>query len=300
MQWSAIQNQKGVFDFSAGDQIVARAKANGKKLRCHALVWYQDLPSWVSGFSGSSADLTAILKTHVTTVVTHFKNSCYAWDVVNEALNDDGTYRSNIFQKVIGPSYLAIAFQAAAAADPNAKLYYNDYGIDVDWTAAAATPYSQRRLRRREYAPEHARDFAKRQSYPSNPKIQGAINLVNAIRSGGGRIDGMGLQGHYAANFTPTVRTLANIMNTFTSMNLDVAMTELDIRMDLNNINADTTAMQAQGYADVAIACRNVARCVGISVWGFSDKYSWGMFSRHAICLPTSAAFPFFGSTEWT
>jgi endo-1,4-beta-xylanase len=96
------------------------------------------------------------------------------------------------------------------------------------------------------------------------------------VRAQGARIDGIGLQGHYVYNATPSVDTLLTILNGFAAMNLDVAFTELDIRMDLSNINDHTTALQAQGYANIMAACRDVERCVGITLWDFADRYSWG------------------------
>lgn len=99
------------------------------------------------------------------------------------------------------------------------------------------------------------------------------------IRAYGARIDGMGLQGHYVYNSTPTSTTLASVMSDFAAMDLDVAITELDIRMDLSNINPSTTELQSQGYANVVTACKNTPRCVGITLWNFSDAYSWGMLA---------------------
>ena len=118
-------------------------------MRCHTLVWYSQLPSWgqcckddrvqcvdggkrltlaiaVSSGSWTKDSLTKVINTHITNVMGQFKGQCYAWDVVNEALEDDGSYRKSVFWRVLGDTYFAIAFKQAAATDPGAKLYYND------------------------------------------------------------------------------------------------------------------------------------------------------------------------------
>lgn len=95
------------------------------------------------------------------------------------------------------------------------------------------------------------------------------------IRAGGGKVDGVGLQGHFVYNATPSADKLARIMQGFADLNLDVAITELDIRMDMTNINEATINQQAQGYHDVIAACRDTARCKGVTIWDVTDKYSW-------------------------
>ena len=99
------------------------------------------------------------------------------------------------------------------------------------------------------------------------------------VRSGGGKIDGMGLQGHYVYDNVPSTNTLRKILNEFANMNLDVAITELDIRMNFGNINDYTAQMQVDGYANVMAACRDVYRCVGVTLWGFTDRTSWVGYS---------------------
>jgi endo-1,4-beta-xylanase len=172
-------------------------------------------------------------------------------------LNDDGTYRQNVFYEYIGEAYIPIAFAAAAAADPNAKLYYNDYNI--------------------EYA---------------GAKATAAQGIVKLIQAAGGRIDGVGLQSHFIVGSTPSLATQTANMASFTALGVDVAITELDIRMTL----PDTSALQAQqstDYQTTATACVKTKGCVGITLWDYTDKYSWvpGTFSGQGDACPWDADY---------
>jgi endo-1,4-beta-xylanase len=198
--------------------------------------------------------LTSIIQTHIANEVGHYKGQCYAWDVVNEALADDATYRADVFYNVLGTSYFGIAFLAAAAADPDAKLYYNDYNIE--YTGA---------------------------------KQQAALNIVSLIKAAGARIDGVGLQAHFIVGSSPSQSDMTNVLNEFVAAGVtEVAYTELDIRFTSLPATADGLQQQAAAYGAVTSACLAVEACVGITVWDFTDKYSWipSTFSgQGAACL---------------
>lgn len=155
------------------------------------------------------------------------------------ALNDDGTYRSNVFYQYIGEAYIPIAFATAAAADPDAKLYYNDYNIE----------------------------------YPG-AKATAAQNIVKLVQSYGARIDGVGLQSHFIVGQTPSTSAQQQNMAAFTALGVEVAITELDIRMQLPETSAQLT-QQATDYQSTVQACVNTDSCVGITLWDWTDKYSW-------------------------
>ncbi|KAJ1541914.1 hypothetical protein HK405_010333, partial [Cladochytrium tenue] len=239
MKWQYTEPTQNTFSFTQGDVIASLAATNGQKLRCHTLVWYQQLPSWVTGGTWTNATLIAAMQNHIKNEVTHYAGQCYAWDVVNEAFNDDGTYRTSIFYQVIGPAYIPLAFQAAAAADPTAKLYYNDYNIESAGNKATA-----------------------------------AQNLVKSLKAAGVRIDGVGMQGHFIVGSTPTQAALTSNMQAFTALGVEVAVTELDVRMLLPSTTALLT-QQATDYASVIKACLAVSGCVGVTVWDFDDAFSW-------------------------
>lgn len=159
---------------------------------------------------------------------------------MNEALSDDSGYRDNIFYQTIGEYYIPIAFAAAAAADSDAKLYYNDYGIEFTGT-----------------------------------KLTEALAIVDLIQDAGVQIDGVGLQGHFIVGEVGTTSSLVSVLEQFTAKGVEVAFTELDVRH--SSVPADDTAIeqQASDYAAIVSACLQVDSCVGITVWDFDDKYSW-------------------------
>lgn len=159
--------------------------------------------------------------------------------MLNEALNDDGTYRNDTFLTVLGPDYIKIAFKAAAAADPFAKLYYNDYGIER----------------------------------VGNKSDAARQNIIKFLQDDGIKIDGIGLQSHFTVGRSPTLDEQIANMKKFADMGLDVAVTELDVRL-LEPENSTNLASQSEVYKNTTGACLQVDACVGITVWDFYDPVS--------------------------
>ncbi|KAI8654825.1 Beta-xylanase [Fusarium keratoplasticum] len=239
-KWDSTEPTEGKFSYEKADVVPDLAKKNGQILRCHALTWHSQLPSWVSGGSFSKEELTSIIEAHISNVVGHYKGDCYAWDVVNEAIGDDGNWRDSVFYQTLGTDYLAISFNAARKADPDAKLYYNDYNLEGN-----------------------------------GAKTERALELVKIVQDAGAPIDGVGFQGHLIVGQTPSRANLATVLKRFTALNVEVAYTELDIRH--SSIPASESALKTQGddFSNVVGSCLDVEGCVGVTIWGISDKYSW-------------------------
>jgi endo-1,4-beta-xylanase len=252
MKWDTIEPSQGQFNYTKGDAVVTLAQQHNLKVRGHNLVWHNQLPSWVSSLP--SNQVQAAMENHITNEAGHYKGKVFAWDVVNEPFNDDGTYRTDPFYNAMGVGYIADALRTARAADPGAKLYINDYNIEG-----------------------------------SGAKADAMYSLVSSLKSQGVPIDGVGIQGHLATQYGFPTNMQQN-MQRFADLGLDVAITELDVRMPLpETASQDTT--QATYYTNVVKACLAVSRCVGITIWDYTDKYSWvpSTFSGQGAALPWDA-----------
>jgi endo-1,4-beta-xylanase len=191
MKIDATEPNRGQFSFSAGDQIVSWARNNGKRVRGHTLAWHSQQPGWMQSLSGST--LREAMLNHVTQVATHYRGQIYAWDVVNEAFADGGGRRDSNLQRT-GNDWIEAAFRAARAADPGAKLCYNDYNID-NW---------------------------------SWQKTQDAYNLVRDFKARGVPIDCIGLQSHFNSG-SPYPSNYRTTLQSFAALGVEVQITELDI-----------------------------------------------------------------------
>jgi endo-1,4-beta-xylanase len=235
MKWDTTEPGNGTFNFAPGDQIVAYAQANGERVRCHNLVWQSQLPSWVSALPATQVQ--AAMETHITTEATHYKGDCYAWDVVNEPFNSDGSFVADPFFNAMGSGYIADALRTAHAADPAAKLYLNDFGIEGE-----------------------------------NAKSNAMFSLAQSLLAQGVPLNGIGFESHFILGQIPA--DMQANMQRFANLGLDVAVTELDDRITLPASSANLT-QQASEFSAVVKDCLGVSRCVGVTQWAVGDADSW-------------------------
>jgi endo-1,4-beta-xylanase len=238
MKWDALRPAPGAFDWSGADAIVELAEAEGMAVKGHPLLWHEQVPAWVRALP--PAELAAIAEEHVRAVVARYRGRVAAWDVVNEAVADDGGLRATPFLAALGPDYLGKAFRWAHEEDPDATLLYNDYGAEGDGAKADAV-------------------FA----------------LLEDLVAEGVPVHGVGLQMHVAAGQRPDAAALADNVARLRGLGLDVMISEMDVRVAaVSEDRAERLEAQRAIYRELAGACV-AAGCVGVTTWGFTDAHSW-------------------------
>jgi endo-1,4-beta-xylanase len=267
LKWESVHPDPNRFDFTDADQYVAFGQKNHMFIIGHNLIWHNQTPDWVfeddQGNPISRDALIARMKNHIFTVVGHYQGKIGGWDVVNEALNEDGSLRDSRWRRIIGDDYLVLAYQFAHEADPNAQLYYNDYSLE------------------------------------NLPKREGAIRLIKYLQAHGVKIYGIGLQEHDKMDW-PATNDVDQTITAFAQLGIKVMVTELDIDLlpaatqsngaevsmraaasaglnpYANGLPADMQQKLAQRYADlftVFVAHRHdITR---VTFWGVTDANAW-------------------------
>lgn len=255
LKFDWVEPSRNSFNYNDGDRLATFAEKNRQVMRGHTLAWHSQLPSWVS-VDGKKNDkgwtkeqLLEILKNHIMNVVGHYKGRIREWDVVNECLDDDQSIVRNnpdgyqlrtqsIWTTVCGEEFIDSAFVWAHRADPEAKLYLNDYGNE----------------------------------YMGNAKAQAFFNLVKRLQRDGRPISGVGFQGHFDAGLTNAKAVSENIAR-YEPLGLECTITELDL-----GIHANTEAgrqQQARDYYRIVDAAMAQPHCKSVLIWGISDNLSW-------------------------
>lgn len=259
MKWDALEPKEGQYQWADADKIVEFAGLTGMRMRGHTLVWHQQTPAWVfqdpaDASKPASKDLLLKrLKTHIQTVVGHFKGQVESWDVVNEALSDKtGTLRTGAegskWFELLGPDFIAQAFRWAHEADPDAQLVYNDYNLESDATKRAA-----------------------------------ALKLVKDLKAQGVPLQAVGLQMHISIGY-PALKEIQDTIAAFGALGVKVIVTELDVSIYADAkeakkaVTADVLLAQAQRYKDLftvfkAAAAKGIVD--EVMIWGMADDGSW-------------------------
>jgi endo-1,4-beta-xylanase len=267
LKWESVHPRLGVYAFGSADKYVAFGEKRHMFIIGHNLVWHSQTPGWVfQDDKGQPLTRDALLdrmRDHILTVVGRYKGRIGGWDVVNEALDEDGSMRKSPWYNLVGEDYVNKAFQFAHEADPRAELYYNDYSLE------------------------------------NEPKRNGAVALIKRLQAADVPVAAIGLQGHDKMDW-PTVQQQADAIEVFKSLAIKVNITELDVdvlpRVTREN-TADVSAAAAGGananpYADGLPAevqqalAKRYAELFGVFVkyrgtisrvtfWGVTDGDSW-------------------------
>lgn len=255
MKMTNIFTGPDTFDFSDGDAIVAYAKANGMRVHGHALVWHPEfaIPDWLENFAGTDEEFEAHIENYVKTTVAHFAEEKDAngnsivtgWDVVNEYF-DGSNIRSSLFTQRMGQNYIEKIFQWAREADPDVKLFYNDYNIAGETNKRSAI-----------------------------------LSMVSSFQNNGIPIDGIGMQMHLGLAW-PSLQEITQAITDVTNSGLLVHVSELDIQVNSNNDITSFTLERAQEqelfYNHVSSEYTSIVpsnQQYGITIWGMRDQDSW-------------------------
>ena len=267
LKWEQIHPQPGRFDFSLADRYVQFGVNNKMFIIGHTLIWHNQTPAWVfTNANGAPVDrdtLLARMREHILSVVGRYKGKIGGWDVVNEALNEDGSLRDSPWRKIIGDDYIQKAFEFARDADPQAEQYYNDYGLE------------------------------------NESKRTGAIALIKKLKAAGVRIDGVGFQEHVNLNW-PTNGQLDAALTDISKLGVKIMITELDVDVlpehdwsesaevtlrlaadpaknpYTNGLPVAVQQVLAKRYADLfAIYLKHRESVCRVTFWGVTDKDSW-------------------------
>jgi endo-1,4-beta-xylanase len=267
LKWESIHPAPGQYNFGPGDAYVEFGINSGMFIIGHNLIWHNQTPAWVfQDEKGAPLSRDALLRRmhdHISTVAGRYKGKIKGWDVVNEAVNEDGTMRQSPWLKIIGEDYLLKAFQYAHEADPKAQLYYNEYSTE------------------------------------NMPKRAGTIALIKNLQAHGALITGIGLQGHYKLDW-PAARDVEDTIETFAGLGLKVMITELDVDVlppvtgskaaDIgmnfklraaenpysNGLPATVQQALTERYADLfKIFVKHRKQIARVTFWGVTDADSW-------------------------
>lgn len=267
LKWEMIHPTAQGFNFEPADRYVEFGEKNHMFIIGHCLIWHSQTPRWVfeddKGKEVGRDELLRRMKDHIAAVVGRYKGRVNGWDVVNEALNDDGTLRRSQWQRIIGDDYIAKAFEYAHEADPKAELYYNEYSTE------------------------------------NEPKRKGGVELIRKLLAAGVPVTAVGIQGHYHMDW-PTIEQLDATITAFAALGVKVNLTELDLDIlpavvtgtsaDVNQRAQATAAanpytaglpeekqkeLGARYAAMFKVFLKHRDAITRVTFWGVTDKGSW-------------------------
>jgi len=254
-KWGAIQPQQGRFDFSQCDVVRNFAQKSNQTFRGHNLCWGEYNPNWLTSGRFTPDQKRQLLQTYIETVIKRY--GPITWDVVNEAVSDSDNVvlKNNVWYPDVS-DYIDVAFKTARAANPQAKLFYNDYNI------ASSTGWSAQ-------------------------KSQKVYDLVKSMVQRGIPIDGVGLQLHVDLNYGNMLDGVRQNMQRIADLGLEIHITELDVSCNSNGgcggWGNNQLQQQANVYKGLLQVCMEQKNCTSFETWGFTDKYTWKGTDQHPL-----------------
>ncbi|MWG33462.1 endo-1,4-beta-xylanase [Halomarina oriensis] len=238
LKMGPLRPAPSTYDFADADAIVNFARAHEMPVRGHTLVWHNQTPTWFQSWDYTDDQLRRFLREHVQTVVGRYRRSVGTWDVVNEAVDDDGSMRETVWYDAMGEEYLDRAFEWAAEVNPDADRYYNDYGADA-----------------------------------VNEKSDAVYDLLGRLLDRGVPVDGVGLQLHALGDW-PDPDSIAENVRRFQDLGLDVQITEMDVAFPAGEVPHDAAERQADYYREVVETCLDTG-VETLVTWGVRDGDTW-------------------------
>jgi endo-1,4-beta-xylanase len=241
MKFGQLHPERDRYNFTNADALITFAKAHQMQVHGHTLVWYKSLPNWLTEAEWTREELMDILRQHIHTVVSRFRGEVASWDVVNEAIDNNGSLRDSIWLQGIGPDYIEMAFRWAHEADPQAQLFYNDH---------------------------EGEELGK--------KADGIYKLFEDLRQRNVPIHGIGLQMHKSIKNPPNPEKVAANIKRLGELGLEVQITEMDVRIhDGKGTTEQKLASQADVYREMLRVCLDAPNCKTLTTWGLADHFSW-------------------------
>lgn len=242
MKFASLHPARDRYDFAAADELVAFAGDRQMPLRGHALIWHRSLPGWLWPGAFAPEALADVMAAHIQTVVGRYRGRIPIWDVVNEAMADTGVgWRDTLWWQGMGPGYVETAFRLAHAADPEARLFYNDYGGEG-----------------------------------LGGKSDAIYRLLQDLLARGVPVHGVGLQMHVDIAAPPDPEAVAGNLQRLGDLGLEVQVTEMDVSIKNGRGSLEERLIaQAAIYRQMLQVCLDAPNCTAFVVWGLSDRHSW-------------------------
>lgn len=265
MKSAEIHPEENRYDFADADKLVRFGEENGMSVIGHCLIWHSQLPSWFcldgKGKKVSPEILKERMKKHIHTVVSRYKGRIKGWDVVNEAIESDGSWRKSLFYEILGEEFIPLAFQFAHEADPDAELYYNDYGMD------------------------------------GQAKRNKVVELVRMLKGRGLRIDAVGMQGHMGLDY-PQIEDFEASILSFANVGVKVMVTEWDMSA-LPTVHVEANISKTVAYKKSLNPYPEGLPDSISQVWNSHMKEFFNLFLKHSDVISRVTAWGVTDADSW-